>query len=158
VVCVDRAQARAYARWAGGRLPSEAEWEYAARSGGREQKYPWGDAAPDCERAVFDSGGMGCGRNSTWPVCSKPKGNTKQGLCDMAGNVWQWVEDAYHESYDGAPQDGSAWDSPSTMSRVVRGGAWIYRSPAFLRAARRGDFIAGDRYSIFGMRLARTSQ
>ena len=157
VVCIDRSQARTFARWAGGRLPTEAEWEYAARDAGKEQKYPWGDEAPSCERAVFDSGGMGCGRNSTWPVCSKPKGNTRQGLCDMAGNVWQWVEDAYHESYSGAPADGAAWDDPPSASQVVRGGAWIYRGAAFLRSAGRRDFLSGDRYCIFGMRLARSS-
>ena len=98
VVNVDWNQAKAFSEWVGGRLPSEAEWEYAARSGGKERKYPWGDEEPSCERAVMNQGGNGCGRNATWPVCSKTAGNTSQGLCDMAGNVWEWTQDWYHDS------------------------------------------------------------
>ena len=122
--CVDWHQAQAYAKWAGGRLPSEAEWEYAARSGGRDWKYPWGNGNATCERAVMYDGDLGCGRESTWPVCSKPRGNTTHGLCDMAGNVWEWVQDWYHDSYKGAPTDGSAWEKPTGSIRVNRGGSW----------------------------------
>ena len=93
VNCVDWQQAQTFSAWEGGRLPTEAEWEYAARSGGRDQKYPWGDSPPTCEKAVF----KGCG-TGTAPVCSKPAGNTAQGLCDAAGNVWEWMEDRYHPS------------------------------------------------------------
>jgi len=57
---------------------------------------------------MYGSGGDGCGKNGTWPVCSKPAGNTAQGLCDMAGNVAQWVQDKFYNTYNGAPADGSA--------------------------------------------------
>jgi len=80
VNCVDWNQAQAYARFKSARLPTEAEWEYAATSGGRNQKYPWGNDEPTCDKAVMNgNGGYGCGTNSTMPVCSKPKGNTAQG-------------------------------------------------------------------------------
>ncbi|MDD5628790.1 MAG: SUMF1/EgtB/PvdO family nonheme iron enzyme [Elusimicrobia bacterium] len=124
VVCVDWKQAAEFSAWAGGRLPSEAEWEYAARGAGRAREYPWGGKAPDCERAVMDDKGRGCGRNATWPVCSKPKGDTRQGLCDMAGNVWQWAADL---------------ESPAGTRRVGRGGAW-HNGARFMRVVDRGAF------------------
>jgi len=153
--CVDWHQAQAYAKWAGGRLPTEAEWEYAARSGGRDWKYPWGNENATCERAVISEGGDGCGRDSTWPVCSKPKGNTTQGLCDMAGNVWEWVQDWYHDSYNGAPTDGSAWERPTGSFRVFRGGSWCGVA-RFVRAADRQYVVPGYRCAYLGLRLARS--
>ncbi|MBP8971341.1 formylglycine-generating enzyme family protein, partial [Myxococcota bacterium] len=135
---------------------SEAEWEYAARSGGRDWKYPWGNENATCERAVMDDGsGNGCGRRSTWPVCSKPKGNTTQGLCDMAGNVWEWVQDWCHYSYNGAPTDGSAWEKPTGSRRVVRGGSWN-GDAGFVRAAFRNGVDPRFRFSNLGFRLARS--
>ena len=74
--CVGWAQGDAFCRWVGGRLPSEAEWEYASRSGGLDIIYSWGDATPSCERAVHFTGTAGCGENHSWPVCSKATGNT----------------------------------------------------------------------------------
>ena len=154
--CVDWNQAQAFATWAGGRLPSEAEWEYAARSGGGDCKYPWGDEDATCERAVMNDGsGYGCGRDSTWPVCSKLKGNTTHGLCDMAGNVWEWVQDWYHDSYNGAPTDGLAWESPTGSYRVFRGGSWR-NSAGGVRAANRNDDDPRGRYDSLGFRLARS--
>ena len=154
--CVDWNQAQAFATWAGGRLPSEAEWEYAARSGGGDCKYPWGDEDATCERAVMNDGsGYGCGRDSTWPVCSKPSGDTTQGLCDMAGNVWEWVQDWYHDSYNGAPTDGLAWESPTGSYRVFRGGSWGSGAGG-VRAANRNSGLPGNRNDFVGFRLARS--
>ena len=132
-VCVDWMQARIFSQWAGGRLPTEAEWEYAARGAGRAQRYPWGNEEAARERAVVNDGVGGCGRKATEPVCSKPRGNTAQGLCDMAGNVWEWVLDGYHRSYAHAPADGSAWDNLTGSYRVIRGGSWL-SDPASARA------------------------
>ena len=159
VVCVDWDQANAFAEWAGGRLLTEAEWEYAARSGGKDVKYPWGNEEATCERAVMDEGGDGCGRSSTWPVCSKPKGNTDQGLCDMAGNVWVWLQDRFHASYEGAPADGSAWQTPvaNVMLDVSkRGGSWR-NDAGFMRAAFRGDCSPLHTHDYNGIRVARAA-
>jgi iron(II)-dependent oxidoreductase len=157
VNCVTWEQGLAFARWVGGRLPTEAEWEYAARSGGKDRKYPWGNAPATCERVVMSDGVKGgCGRNGTWPVCSKPAGNTEQGLCDLAGNVWEWVEDRYHDSYQGAPEDGSAWTKPVGSPRVSRGGTWSFDATR-LRVTDRGGNDPGGRTGLHGFRVARTA-
>jgi formylglycine-generating enzyme required for sulfatase activity len=148
VVGVDWTQASAFAKWARGRLPTEAEWEYAARGAGRDQYYPWGNQEPTCERAVIS----GCGK-ATAPVCSTPSGNTAQGLCDMAGNVWQWVADAYHDSYSEAPTDGAAWEGEDTP-RVVRGSAWTYVVGPF-NVRDRLHRLPGERDDAVGFRVAR---
>ena len=156
VNCVDWEQAVAFSRWAGGRLPSEAEWEYAARSGGRSQRYPWGDEQASCARAVMDDGGNGCGQGGTWAVCSKARGLSAQGVCDLAGNVWEWVEDCWHGDYSGAPSDGRAWTSGCTGSdRVSRGGSW-YDTARNLRAASRNGFSPGNRGDNLGFRPLRS--
>ena len=124
--CLDWSQAHEFCTWAGGRLPSEAEWEYAARSGGKDRAFPWGDDPATCDLVVMHDGSYGCGTSHTWPVCSIPAGNTEQGLCDMAGNVWEWVQDCWHENYSGAPEDGSAWEIDCVEDeRLTRGGSFL---------------------------------
>jgi formylglycine-generating enzyme required for sulfatase activity len=157
VVCVSWEQAEAFSKWVGGRLPSEAEWEYAARSLGKDVSYPWGNENPSCERAIYDNGKEGCGRFSTWRVCSKPAGNTEQGLCDMAGNVMQWLQDWYHPSYLGAPENGSAWDAQDTTKRVVRGGAW-YNGDLYQLTTARGGVVNYLPSRLIGFRPVRPSQ
>jgi formylglycine-generating enzyme required for sulfatase activity len=149
VVGVDWNQAKAFAAWAGGRLPSESEWEYAARSAGQEWEYPWGSEDATCDRAVI----AGCGYVATAPVCSKPAGNTEQGLCDMTGDALEWVEESYHDSYKDAPRDGSAREDAGSP-RVNRGGAW-YDVPGNTRSATRGHDPLTRRASSLSFRPVR---
>ena len=154
--CVDWSQAAAYAKFLGARLPSESEWEFAAKSGGKSKRYPWGDAEPSCERAVLYGGGdYGCGTGHTMPVCSKPAGNTEQGLCDMGGNVWQWMADKYHDSYAGTPADGSPYEGAEVL-RVTRGGSYRTKSVAALRTDMRGLCDPRNQLAGFGFRVARS--
>ncbi len=156
--CVDWFQADAYCKWAhvGGRLPTEAEWEYAARSGGKEQEYPWGNELPTCATyAIFMETTMsGCGANSTWPVCSKPAGNSSQGACDLTGNVWEWCSD-WFGGYDAVPQtdpSGAAWGT----QRSLRGGSWFQVTVPGLRVRHRFSGAPSSRNVDFGFRCART--
>jgi formylglycine-generating enzyme required for sulfatase activity len=161
VNCVDWNNVSTFCQWVGGRLPSEAEWEYAARSSGMNYDFPWGNEPATCDYAVMDSdilwnsGNEGCGVNSTWEVCSKPDGNTSQGLCDMAGNVEEWVQDWYHDGYDGAPSDGSAWEDPPGNSRVTRGRSWKNGHSSELQTVRRGHTSPALLSSEIGVRCAR---
>ncbi|MEM8963461.1 MAG: formylglycine-generating enzyme family protein [Acidobacteriota bacterium] len=155
--CVSWGQARTYAEWLGARLPSEAEWEYAARSAGLDRDYPWGNEEADCGWAIVRiDDNSGCGKGSTWPVCSRTAGNTDQGLCDMAANVWEWVEDDWRGSYEAAPADGNALvDSPRAYYRVIRGGSW--RDYArFARVANRFRDVPSYRSVDVGFRVARS--
>lgn len=157
VNCVSGYQARTFAAFVGGgaRLPSEAEWEYAARSGGGPRQYPWGDEEADCARAVMvDATGHGCGAGSTWPVCSKTSGSSEQGVCDLAGNVWEWVEDSYHDSYEGAPTDGSTWIGRNPAGSVRRGGSWNVTARGLRASARLGGESAEPGSWSTGFRLA----
>jgi len=148
VIDISWYEASAYAKWANCRLPTEAEWEMAARgTGGRE--YPWGNEKPNRHLANFN-GEVG----TTTPVNFYPKGTTKDGIFDMAGNVWEWCEDVWHENYKGAPTDGSAWTTGGNQEyRVVRGGAW-YDYSDYLRSAYRTGYVPANRSGDVGFRVA----
>jgi formylglycine-generating enzyme required for sulfatase activity len=156
VNCVTYTQAEAFARWVGGRLPSEAEWEYAARNAGRMDRHPWGYQEADCQRAVIDQiGSSGCGRKGTEIVCSVLAGHTKQGLCDMIGNVAEWVHDTYHPSYEGAPQSARPWVQAGPKRRVARGCSWRSRRDR-CRATSRDSAAAAHADGTLGFRVARS--
>ena len=154
VNCVTWHQANAFCRWLGGCLPTEAEWEFAARSRGRLRAYPWGHAKPSCALAVFDQAGDGCGKGSTWPVCSKPKGRTLQGVCDMAGNVQEWVHDRYSSSYYSRSPRNNPRGASHGNKRAFRGGSFELKAPGLRTTVRSGALSFGSAYGI-GFRCAR---
>ena len=164
VNCVSKTQAERFCIFIGGRLPSEAEWEYAARNRGERVLFPWGDEDWTCDRAVLGDGvNEGCGLGTTWPVCSKPNGHTREGLCDMIGNVYEFVADVFHFDYVGAPSNGSAWlDTERTPAGLVRGGSFSFdfiettETTTRRLASKTNDIPSTDAVStIYGFRCAR---
>jgi len=144
--CVDWEQASTHCQ-SGGRLPTEWEWEWAARGRDEPFEYPWGNEPPTCDRAIFSPGSVdGCGKNRTRPVGSlKPESSdSKDGLHDMSGNVWEWTS----SSYDGTDSKDS--------TRVLRGGGWSSDVAAFLRVSYRSWNSPASRGFGSGFRCART--
>jgi formylglycine-generating enzyme required for sulfatase activity len=157
VINVTWDDAQRYAAWLANmtgqpyRLLTEAEWEYAARAG-TATAYTWGDEIGE-GNANCKECGSAWDNGETSPVGSfKPNAF---GLYDMAGNVWQWVEDCDHRDYDGAPTDGSAWTGGACSRHAVRGGSWV-DAPQLLRSAVRLRFSTTFRISNLGFRIART--
>ena len=169
-VCLSWDDATAYIAWLNGkvrvlpsvkgtrdgpyRLPSEAEWEYAARAGTTTARW-WGEAIGKGE-ANCDGCGSKWDRSLLAPVGSF--GPNPFGLWDMLGNSWAWVADCWNESYVGAPRDGSAWTRGDCSRRVLRGGSWI-NVPTFVRSAARSranqDGTDFDNSAFAGIRVAR---
>ena len=163
VVGVSWNDAQLYLSWLGEktgqryRLPSEAEWEYACRAGTRTA-FNVGDTITT-EQAnydglyVYNGGARGQYRGGTSALGSFAP--NAWGLSDMHGNVWEWVQDIVHDNYDGAPADGSAWETGGdTSRRILRGGSWLYH-PRYLRSAIRNGFSIVLSNDIVGFRVAR---
>jgi formylglycine-generating enzyme required for sulfatase activity len=162
VVCVSWNDANAYAKWLANktgkpyRLPSEAEFEYAARARTSPGVYPrfwFGDDETEiCRYGHSSTSACNDGYEFTSPAGHFAP--NPFGLYDMAGNAWQWAADCYHDSYNGAPADGSALTSRSCSNgRVIRGGSWG-NDPGDLRAAHR--LRTYDTTDVNGFRLARS--
>lgn len=169
VVCVSWDDAQAYASWLARktgkayRLPSETEWEYAARAGGRDRY--WGsDAAAACQHAnVADEAARNEVPGMTLFPCrdkyphTAPAGRFEANafaLHDMLGNAWEWVEDCWNPSYERAPADGAAWKTGQCDQRVFRGGAWNSK-PQNVRAGFRDREERGERHDNLGFRVVR---
>jgi len=137
------------------RLPSEAEWEYACRAGTTTPFHFGPTITPELANydgnSIYASGTKGKYQEQTTDVGSFPANGF--GLTDMHGNVWEWCQDHWHDNYDGAPTDGSAWlANDGTAARVRRGGSWTFY-PRHCRSASRYDFNPDVRHYNYGFRV-----
>jgi len=171
VVCVSWDGAHAYIRWLSRktgesyRLLSESEWEYAARAGTTTARY-WGESESGQCRYANGADMTAKRQYDKWTVVSCEDGFAQTspaahyeanafGLYDVLGNVWEWTQDCWNDNYQGAPNDGGAWQSGDCSRRVLRGGSW-YVAPGDLRSAYRSGVTAGLRLNVSGFRVART--
>lgn len=148
-ICVTWEQATEYCAWRGKRLPTEAEWERAARGVGR-RIFPWGDRKPTCARAQFHD----CGGDRTRAVGSSPAGATPEGLQDMSGNVAEWVADWYHKRYYRDIARTDPISGKGSELRTIRGGSY-YEDERSLRGSYRYALTPTYGFSFVGFRCAR---
>jgi formylglycine-generating enzyme required for sulfatase activity len=152
--CVSWYDAFAFCIWDGGRLPTEAEWEYAAAGGDENRLYPWGSADPSVD--VTRANSMAGDGGASSPVGSHPTGNGKWGHRDLAGGMFEWNLDGYNAAWysGGGTNCSNCANLVDDEGRVVRGGSWL-TDPQFFRAAARLANLPSDRSENVGFRCAR---
>ena len=150
VVCVSWEDVQAYASWAGCRLPSEAEWEKAAR-GPEGYRYPWGDEWDESKCR----NNKNRGEETTCAVWGYPEEVSGYGTSNQSGNVWEWCSDWYDKNYYTNSSRGHPEGPEAGSFRVLRGGCWRYAFPSFFRCAHRTRIFPGLRFVSRGFRLVR---